>query len=395
MQRPDCAAEEAKRPVLIYRDRLLGPSEGFVLAQGEALHRFRPFYVGSKRAEGFTTPPERTFLINRGGRTGRMAECIFKVSGWDRHLYRWARSLRPVLLHAHFGPDGIISLPLARMLGIPLLVTFHGYDATTKDDHARRSFYLHRKFVRRRSCLQQEGAVFVAVSNFIRDKLVSQGFPAERTFVRYIGVDTTQFDACPTVERRPIVLFVGRLSPEKGCDYLIRAMGLVQEARPESELVILGDGPERDKLESLAGQLCTRARFLGRQSPEVVRSMLNCAAVLCAPSVTVEHGACEGFGLSALEAQAMGTPVAAFATGGLREAVVHGVTGLIAPERDYYLLAHHIITLLTDTQLARRIGMAGRARSMREFNLLRQTAMLENLYTSVLGDRRLLSRCAS
>lgn len=380
-------ANDTRLPILIYRDHLLGTSEGFVLAQGEAFRQFRAYYVGSKSVNGTVTPPQRTFLVNRGGRRGRLAEALFKVSGWEPHLYHWAGTLRPALLHAHFGPDGALTLRLARMLGIPLLVTFHGFDATMKDDYACRSFYLHRKFIQRRRQLQEQGAAFVAVSHFIRDKLVAQGFPAERTFVRYIGVDTERFQLEPAVEREPMVLFVGRLSPEKGCDYLIRAMAHVQAVRRDSELVVVGDGPERGELESLAGQLRVRARFLGRQPQDVVRKMLSRASVFSAPSVTVDCGESEGFGLSALEAQATGTPVAGFATGGLREAVIHGVTGLMAPERDHGRLAQYIIALLDDTEMARRIGAAGRARTLREFHLARQTALLEELYKTVLTGR--------
>ena len=383
----DAATEDRIPPVLIYRDQLLGPSEGFVLAQGEAFRRFRAFYAGSKRVAGGETPPARTFLVNRGGRRGRLAELMFKMGGWEPNLYRWAESMRPALMHAHFGPDGGLVLGLARKLGIPLVVTFHGFDVTMKDDYARRSFYLHRKYLQRREELQQHGAAFVAVSEFIRDKLVAQGFPAERTFVRYIGVDTKRFRENTAVERMPIALFVGRLSPEKGCDYLIRAMAQVQAARRTCELVVIGDGPERDGLETLARQLRVRARFLGRQPQDVVQAALTRASVFCAPSVTVDCGESEGFGLSALEAQATGTPVAGFATGGLREAVVHGVTGLLAPEGDQARLAEHILTLLNDPDLARRLGKAGRARTVREFDLARQTTLLEDLYSTVLAGR--------
>src|SRR3546814_9972947 len=86
--------------------------------------------------------------------------------------------------------DGSLMLPLSRRLNVPLVVTFHGYDVTMRPDAVPRRDFLHRTYLRQRSRLQKEGALFIAVSGFIRDRLLEQGFPPERTIVHYIGVDT-------------------------------------------------------------------------------------------------------------------------------------------------------------------------------------------------------------
>src|SRR3546814_5951913 len=114
-----------------------------------------------------------------------------------------------------------------------------------RPDAVPRRAFLHRTYLRQRSRLQKEGALFIAVSGFIRDRLLEQGFPPERTIVHYIGVDTAAFRPPSTRPTENLALFTGRLSPEKGPDFFVRAMAAVQRAAPATRAVIVGDGPMR------------------------------------------------------------------------------------------------------------------------------------------------------
>src|SRR4029077_21169462 len=96
-------------------------------------------------------------------------------------------AFRPVVLHAHFGRGGALALPIARSLGIPLVVTFHGADAT-KETHYRRRL-VPRIYQRRLAALQREAALFVCVSEFVRDRLVARGFPPDKLEVIHQGVE--------------------------------------------------------------------------------------------------------------------------------------------------------------------------------------------------------------
>lgn len=378
-------------PILVYRDHLLRLSEIWVRSQGEALQSFRAHYAGSKRTSDLAMPDDRMFLVNRGSRTGRIAEIVFKTTGYSPRLARWTESIAPALIHAHYGIDGALLLPLARRLGVPLVVTFHGYEATMRDEYAARSFYLHRKYLRRRALLAREGALFIAVSKCVRQHLLAQGFPPERTVTHYIGIDVDQFTPDPAVPRDNIVLFVGRFDALKGAAFAIRAMAEVQQSIPEAELVIIGDGPARGELESLARRELSRCRFLGFRPQAEVKAWLNRARVLCVPSQTIETGECEAFGLVFAEAQAMGVPVASFASGGIPEAVAHGVTGFLAPERDCRALAGNIARLLADSALWDRMSRAARERTSASFNLAAQTRALEDLYRLTVREQAAMS----
>ncbi len=378
-------------PVLVYRDHLLRLSEVWVRSQGEALRSFRAHYAGSKRTTDLDMPADRIFLINRRSRSGRIAEIVFKTTGYSPRLTRWAAAVAPALIHAHYGIDGALMLPLARRLGVPLVVTFHGYEATMRDGYAARSFYLHRKYVRRRARLAREGALFIAVSKCVRQHLLAQGFPPDRTVTHYIGVDVRQFTPDPAIRRENVVLFVGRFDALKGASFAIRAMADVGRSNLDAELVLIGDGPARGELELLARRENVRCRFLGFRPQAEVRGWMNRAKILCVPSQTIETGECEAFGLVFAEAQAMGVPVASFSSGGIPEAVAHGITGFLAPERDWRALAGHVVRLLADPVLWEEMSRAARERTSALFDLATQTQALEDLYRLALRQQAAMS----
>jgi colanic acid/amylovoran biosynthesis glycosyltransferase len=289
-----------------------------------------------------------------------------------------------VLVHAHFGMDSVQALRLARRLKVPLVVTFHGYDVTMKAEYARRFSFDYRRYLRWRPIVQKEAALFLAVSEFIRGKLISQGFPADKVSVHYVGVDAGLFTPDPSIAREPIVLFAGRLVDSKGCDHLIQAMALVQEQVPEARLVVIGDGPMRPALEELAAGCLKNYQFLGLRPQSEVRDWMNRAKVFSVPSFTTPMGTSEGFGLVFAEAQAMGLPVASFSTGGIPEAVAHNATGLLTGERDTEGLAMNVVRLLRDDALWQQFSDAAAARARELFDLQKQTKKLEKIYDRLL-----------
>jgi len=367
----------------------LARSMTFIRTQAEALTSFCPHYISPYlETDGLPLPANRVVVMRRGtGAWCRMSTIPFKVTGRAPLYVRKLRSLRPALLHAHFGPSALRAMPLSRALNVPLIVTFQGYDATVYDEYARASkHYSHRVYVRRRKTLEAGSAQFIAVSNFIRGELIRQGFAPEKIVTHYVGVDTELFYPDPAVPREPVVLFTGRLAEKKGCEYLIRAMAKVQEAAPGNGLIIIGDGPLRGDLERLAASCLRRYRFLGFQPPEIVKQWMNRARVFGAPSLRARSGDAEGYPNAFAEAQSMGLPVASFNADGVREAVFHGETGFLAPERDSDALAHYLQVLLTNKDLWGRMSAAARQYVCQDFNLTKQTKQLENIYWRVLQN---------
>lgn len=366
-----------QRPnILVYREDLLGASETFILSQAEALQNFQPIYVGLREVPGLKLPVERRVMI--GG--NRLAAARLKTIGPSAAELRQLRKFNPVLIHAHFGMDATRAMLIARSLNVPLIATFHGYDATVDDQVFRKESLGLRLYIHRRPQLAKRAAKIICVSEFIRKEMLAKRFPEDKLQVQFTGIDVRYFSADPRIEREPVVLFTGRLVPKKGCALLIEAMARVQTEIPETRLVVIGDGPLRESLRAAASEKLRHFDFLGSQPQSVIRDWMNRARVFSTPSIVAESGDTEGFGMVFAEAQSMGLPVASFATGGIPEAVMHGETGLLAQPHDVEALAMNIIRMMKDTSMWSYFSFAGERRVRDRFDIQKLTSGLEQVY---------------
>ncbi|MER7275128.1 glycosyltransferase [Dactylosporangium sp. NPDC000244] len=336
-----------------------------------------------------TDAPAGTETLSISG-FGRAAAASYLVTRRSDRLVRALAECGVGVLHAHFGVEGVYIAPTAKALGVPLVTTLHGFDVTI----GKRQLLASRKpswmnYVTWRASLFETGAVFVCVSQYIRRRALEWGYPAERTVVLPIGVDTGLIAPLPPPEA-PRILHVARLVEVKGTADLLRAFALVRRGVPAAELVIVGDGPLRAPLGALAAELgvAGAVRFLGAQPHAEVLAQVAAARVLCLPSVPAANGAREGLGMVLLEAAASGRPVVGTDHGGIPEAVVDGETGYLVPERDPAALAERLLALLADPDLAARLGAAGRAMVERRYDLHTRTAELESLYAGLAAAER-------
>ena len=341
--------------------------------------------------EGLELPLNSYWVANQGGLRGLFREQMFLRRGPNAGCLSSLRALRPRLLHAHFGPDACDALSLARALEIPLVATIHGYDATLRDEDYRRTRF-GRRYLRRRDRMARSAAMVLPVSDFLRKSLTDRGFPSDRVRTHYTGVDTQLFRPPDKPARRQEVLFVARLTEKKGCSFLIKAMAFIQQSHPDVELIVIGDGEERRELESEARRSLRRYTFLGAQPPNIIVRHMQRASLFSVPSLTAANGDAEGFGMVFAEAQACGLPVVSFSSGGVPEAVAHGETGFLAPEKDWRGLGQYISLLLDDRDLWQRFSIDGRRRTECLFDLAKQTAILEATYDDIIRDHAATSR---
>ena len=375
-----------KENIVIFRDRLLGYSETFIKTQAMALKNYTPFFAGSKNVRQLDLSGLPLITIESLYGFPRIKEILFKTrSSIPIRLLSEIEKISPKLIHAHFGPDGYLILPIARELNLPLVTTFHGYDVSLSDSYTNKTFFLHRRFLKNRSVLIAKGTCFIAVSNFIKQKLIEKGFPEDKIKVHYVGVDTGYFVADQTKERQDVILFVGRLVEIKGCQYLIDAMEIVQKEKPGALLYIVGQGPLETDLKRRAAQQEVRAKFFGSLSHSEVKDLMGIAKVLCVPSVRLDNGCEEGLGLTFLEAQSMGLPVVSCKTGGIPEAVIENKTGLLSKERDIRALSYNILELLSNREKWEAFSNNGKKHVREKFTMLNQTAKLEEIYSSLDG----------
>ena len=365
-----------KKPtVLIFKETLLPLSETFIAAQVGQLKHFAPRYVGLGRVSPSLPLPNDSILLTETiSRISDVRQKLYRRTGIAPAFHRRAASAAAQLIHAHFASGGRSALPLARQLGIPLVVTLHGSDVTVKVDFRKRYKELWR-----------DASMFICISEFIRNQALKAGFPEEKLLKLFTGVDLDVFRPVDTKRDRNLVVFVGRLVEKKGCGYLLEAMAQVQKEHRNARFVVIGDGPLRASLEAAARQLNVPAEFLGPQSASVVREWMSRARIFCAPSVAAANGDSEGLGMVFAEAQAMGTPVVSFRHGGIPEVVLHERTGLLAEERNVTDLATQLLRLLEDDPLWNRLSEQGVAMIRERFDIRRQTSELEELYVRACG----------
>jgi glycosyltransferase involved in cell wall biosynthesis len=294
------------------------------------------------------------------------------------------------LLHAHFGPDGTYAMPLAAALHVPLITTFHGWDVTVRTTAMLASPNpTIARYLLRRAALRRTGAAFIAVSDYVRDRLLVLGFPPERVVRHYIGVDTTRFTPLPASARTTdrYVLSVARHAGKKGLDTLLRAFALVAPRFPDVRLVQVGRGPHTAELKALASDLgiAERVEFAGAQPYDRVRDLMQNATAVALTSQTAVDGDQEALGMVLNEASACGIPIVATRHGGIPEAVIDRETGLLAPERDAPAIGEALAALLGDPGYAAQLGRRGREFVCDAFDLRAQTAALERIYDGVRG----------
>jgi colanic acid/amylovoran biosynthesis glycosyltransferase len=379
---------EARQTALIFRERLLAPSETFILEQAKRLRRYSPVMVGLRRtAPSLHYWQPEVLLRNGNGFTDKLVASLYRKLPTASDFFRRLWAVKPSILHAHFAIDAIQALSIARKLDIPLVVSLHGFDVTSNDS-ALRVRFSGRHFLQIRESLFREASAFICVSHFIKDAAQRAGFPESKLHVHYTGIDCERFCAVDGRRDPKLILFVGRLVEKKGCEYLLRAMAIVQQHDPEARVEIIGDGPLRSKLEAIAAELSIRALFRGVQSPtEVSRSMAR-ARILCNPSITASSGDMEGFGMVFAEAQAVGTPPVSFAHAAIPEVVKHGQTGLLCPEGDIHALADSLRSLLDDSALWTFMSEQACTWVKERFDIAKQTENLELFYDDCVADHR-------
>lgn len=387
---------DQRRTVLVFRSRPLAHSETFIKEQILAYREWRPILIGRRPTIGLSLDDLNVRFLEekRPALSDKIRSTLWRRLGWPTLRLDALEHEGPRLLHAHFGPDGVLAAPIASALKIPLVVTLHGYDINIYREwwEAGHAGKFMRGYPRRLLRLAEQPFVhFVAVSDAIRHRAIEFGIPAAKVTVCHIGINRKMFfpSGTPISARRPRVLFVGRLIENKGCRYLIEAMASAQRSVSEAKLIVIGDGPSRSNLEELAKRLDVNVEFRGLQPSTEVKRELDEARLLCLPCITIESGASEGLGMVLLEAQASGVPVLTSARDGRSEAVADGITGFAFRERDTEALKMGLMTLLTDDPTAMRMAEAAPHFVRKHFDIDTCTTHLEALYGRLSGSQEL------
>jgi glycosyltransferase involved in cell wall biosynthesis len=339
---------------------------------------------------------------------------LLAMSLWNplaaKELRRLVERVRPDVAHVHntwyaLSPSVLAALAGA---GVPVVMTLHNYrllcanaqlfrDGGPCEDcvgshpwHGVQHRCYHGSVLasaaasatialnRQRSTWERHVALFLTMTEFSKERFVAGGLPDERIWIKPHPVaDPGRRPVSPSASRT--ILYVGRLSPEKGLPVLIDAIADLQEA--DLELLIIGDGPERSSLERRAGP---GVRFIGHLEPAQVRDLMRRARALAFPSLWYET-----FGMSIVEAMAAGLPVIASDLGGTRE-IVGEQAGRFVPAGDVTAW-RTALRDLTDGAFVERVGAAGRQRWKLRFSPSVVLPMLEEAYRWAVRSKQAAS----
>jgi glycosyltransferase involved in cell wall biosynthesis len=307
------------------------------------------------------------------------------MSGHSPQLDTLVRDRNVVAIHAHFAEAGMRIARFAKRRKLPLFVTLHGSDVLSVRRDALPARLLNA-YLRRG--MFAATTVFLAVSEYLRKSALAAGYPEQRLRTQFLGAPlrngvarTAQVDDSD----EPVILFVGRLVDKKGVNYLLKACKRLHDQGCRFKLRIVGDGPQADAYRAEAEPLGATVEFLGFLSPEGVREQLSAAHIFCMPSTQAPNGDNEGLPMVYLEAQWSGLPVVAFNQGPIPEAVVDGVTGILAEDKSADSLATALKTLIDSPGMRADMGVAGRRFVQERFDIRDRSRELDRLYTAAVA----------
>lgn len=300
-------------------------------------------------------------------------------------LWRCFRGGRDAIVHTHSFKAGVLGRVAARLAGVPLIVhTFHGVPFEIRRDLRSGVFLALERWVGRWTDR------LVCVGRLVADEVTAWRLvPPARVVTIHSGID---FQACVPGRHQgevrralgiedawPVVVSVGRLSPQKAPEDLLEAIARLVRRYPLMCLLLLGDGELRPRLATQIHQrgLEGHVRLLGERS--------DVADILHASDLYAMASRWEGVGRALTEAMVCGLPVVATAVNGVPELVRHGETGLLVPPRDPAALAAAIARLADNAALARRLGASARRTARELMDGRRMVAAIIDLYEGLRG----------
>lgn len=260
--------------------------------------------------------------------------------------------------------EGLLGYKLNKKYGVPYIVFTYAMEIEEWEKTKK------KKLIQALTHAQS----VVYINDHTKSKLEALGVTSDKLVEVQPGVEETYLNASENGDvlekydiEKPYIIIVARLIPRKGVDDLITAYSkLEQTTLGDVQLVIVGEGPEKERLQQLSRQLFVQPKFLGHVDEADLPALLAGASVFALTPKNVD-GDIEGFGIVYLEANAAGTPVIGTKHGGVPGAVVDNETGLLVEEGDADGIKGALEKLLLDTTLAIRLGDEGQKRARQRF----------------------------
>jgi len=214
-------------------------------------------------------------------------------------------------------------------------------------------------------------SLFITPSIYLNNFLVEAGFQPIQTV--YNGINLFKFSKVNNFDR---LLYVGRMSRDKGVEYLLKAMPDIIKQFPKVKLILLGDGPDKDYFINLSKKLdiINNLNFLGSVNKEEIKKQFDECSIVIVPSVFSE-----AFGLVVVESMSVGRPVIGTTSGALPELIENDKTGYIIPSKNSHILAEKVIKLLSNKNLIANMSKISKIKSMK-YSIESHVIEITNIY---------------
>ncbi|MEW9669828.1 glycosyltransferase [Ammoniphilus sp. 3BR4] len=364
-----------RKPIVVYRERYLPISETFIYEQIKHLQEYKPYVLCKE-------------ILPDAKRHFPHEHIYFLQDFRDKAIVLRRRGIR--VIYARFGMGGVEMLPLKRAARLPMLTSFHGSDVS-------RQLNKRPDYREALPALFAEGERFTVVCEHMKNKLIDLGCPAEKIAIIKSGIDLKKFPFCPklSIEQGNIrILSVGRLTEKKGMDDLVLAFTRVASVYPRAKLVIIGDGEERPRLESMIWSLGLErhVELLGRQNHEKVQEEMKECNLFVLASRIASDGNEEGIPNVIMEAMATGRLVIATKHAGIPELVKHEITGYLVQENAPHQLGGMMLKALKNQEDWSDIIAKGREMVEEEHNVHKQIRKLEAVINEIIPQGRVRAR---
>ena len=315
---------------------------------------------------------------------------IFTIFSLFRSLCSLFRRLQPDIVHVQYLAPGLIPIIAARLAGMrKVMATVHvagSYAYRTKAKVLLRiASFLCDRFI----CVSCGVEEFWFGDSQIFDPTIVN--KKRKHYTVYNAIDTvaiaqavntsdkTKIKRDMNIEGRPVIGIVGRLAEQKGHSILLDAMTQIVKEIPDIRLIVIGDGPEKQKLIQKSSNLKLEQHilWLGALPQNKVFECYSIMDLFVMPSLY------EGFGLTAAEAMAAGVPVVGTKIEGLSEVVEDDVSGILVPAGDSVAISKAILNLLQNPEKATTFGNNGRMRAARLFSLENFSSSMQGIYQSI------------